>query len=103
MVDEDSHSIDLSVSGEKVHSTIYWLITFFVFLLRTKLFSNAITRQNCPKMLSNRTFVGQFLYFRITPKKVLVFLRNFLATFKQVFEKLRESLWKISSNLWKAL
>ena len=33
MVDEDSHSTDLSVLGEEGHSTIliYWLITFFGF------------------------------------------------------------------------
>ena len=27
----------------------------------------------------------------------------FLATFEQLFEKLRDTFWKISSNLWKAL
>ena len=27
----------------------------------------------------------------------------FCAIFEQLFEKLRETLWKISSNLWKAL
>ena len=42
-------------------------------------------------------------------KKVLtfVFLSNFeqfslqKATFEQLFEKLRETFWEISSNLWK--
>ena len=30
MVDEDSRSTDLSVSGEEGHSKFYWLVTFFV-------------------------------------------------------------------------
>ena len=32
MVDEDSHSTDLSVSGEEDHSQFYWLITLFSFI-----------------------------------------------------------------------
>ena len=42
-------------------------------------------------MLRNLTFVVQFAYFSIRP------------TFEQFFEKSRETFWKISSNLWKAL
>ena len=40
MVDEDSHSTNLSVSGEEGHSTILLAHYFFWFYLRTKLFSN---------------------------------------------------------------
>ena len=41
MVDEDSHSTDLSVSGEEGHSTILLAHYIFLVLLRIKLFSNA--------------------------------------------------------------
>ena len=70
-------------------------------------------------MLRNLTFVVQIAFFSIRPKLVFVFLSNFwatfvnaksnfwlfffLATFEQLFEKLRDTFWKISSNLWKAL
>ena len=90
MADEDSHSTDLAwVSwGRSFTQQFYWLITFFLFklLLRTKLFSH--------KMLRNLTFVVQFPYFNISPKRFLFF--------EQLFEKLREIFWKVSSNLWKA-
>ena len=42
-------------------------------------------------MLRNLTFVVQFAYFSIRP------------AFEQFFEKSRETIGKISSNLWKAL
>ena len=38
MVDEDSHSTDLSVSGEEGHSTI---ITFYGFIENKVIFSDA--------------------------------------------------------------
>ena len=41
MVDEDSHSTDMSVSGEEGHTTILLAHYIFWFLLRTKLFSDA--------------------------------------------------------------
>ena len=41
MVDEDSHSTDLSFSGEEGHSTILLAHFMFWFHLRTKLFSYA--------------------------------------------------------------
>ena len=78
MVGEDSRSTDLSVSGKKGHSTNYWLITFFlIFLLRTKLFSNASYSEKLHKNARNRTFVVQFAYLSIRPKKVFVFSNNF--------------------------
>ena len=71
-------------------------------------------------MLRNLTFVVKIAFFSIRPKLVFVFLSNFwatfvnaksnfwlffffLTTFEQLFEKLRDTFWKISSNLWKAL
>ena len=63
MVDEDSHSTDLSVSGEEGHSTI--------------LLATLVSPQNCTKMLRNLTFVVQFESFSIRSKKVLVFSNNF--------------------------
>ena len=50
-----------------------------------------VKSQKLQKMLRNLTFVVQFAYFSIRP------------TFEQFFEKSRETFWKISSNLWKAL
>ena len=80
MVDEDSHSTDLSVS-EEGHSTILLAHYIFWFQLRTKLFRNAgYTRT---KMLRNLTFVVQFAYFSIR----LSFC-NFRYK-KQLFKKLR--------------
>ena len=40
-----------------------------------------------------------FLFFRTT----FVTKSNFWLFFEQLFEKLQETFWKISSNLWKAL
>ena len=115
MVDEDSHATDLSVSGEKGHSTTSLAHYIFSFWLRTKLFSNA-GYQNCSKMVRDLTFVVQFAYFSIRPKKGFRILEQLLSkfhpkkqllivfwvTFRQLFEKFRETFWKISSNLWKA-
>ena len=69
MVDEDSHSTDLSVSGEEAHSTILLAHYIFWFQLWTKLFSNAgyAAKYNCTKMLRNLTFVVKFAYFSIRP------------------------------------
>ena len=87
----------------------------FWFWLRTKLFSNA-GYQNCSKMIRDLTFVVQFAYFSIRPKKGFRILEQLLSkfhpkkqllivfwvTFEQLFEKFRETFWKISSNLWEA-
>ena len=104
MVVEDSHATDLSVSGEKGHSTTLLAHYIFWFWLRTKLFSNA-GYQNCSKMIRDLTFVVQFAYFSIRPKNGFRILEQLLSKFhpkKQLFEKFRETFWKISSNLWKA-
>ena len=105
-MDKDSHSTDLSISGEEGQST------------RTKLFSNALvtlvtclpslnkgvtlpyltlfylTPKNCIKMLRNLAFVVQCTYFSIRPKKGFVFLEQLLSNFRYkkqlliVFEQL---------------
>ena len=55
MVDEDSHSIDLSVSGEEGHSTI--LLAHYIFGFRGEGFlANLVT----PKTIRDLTFVVQF-------------------------------------------
>ena len=68
-----------------------------------------VTPENCTKILRNLTFVVQFAYFSIRQRKVLFLGATFeqlplqKATFDQRFEELRETFWKLSSNLWKAL
>ena len=113
MVDVDSHSTDLSVSSEEGHSTI--LVVHYIFALNwgQNYVATLVTPQNCTKMLRNLTFVVQFSFFSIRPKKVFVFLSNFRATFVKkknnfwfVFEQL--FVWEITGNfftskLWKAL
>ena len=64
IVNEDSHSTDLSVAGEEGHSTI--LLAHYVFW---------------SKMFRNLTFVVQFAYFSIRPKKSFCFFEQFLASF----------------------
>ena len=90
MVDKGSHSTDLSVS-EEGHSTILLARYIFWFQLRTKLFRNAGYART--KILRNLTFVVQFAYFGIS----LSFCNFRYKT--QLFKKLRETFWKISSNL----
>ena len=101
--DEDSHSTDFSVSGEEGNSTILLVHYFFSgFNLRQSWLATLVTPQNFTKMLRNLTFVVQFAYFSIRPKKGFCFFEQ-LSLQKAPFEKLRETFWKISSNLWKAL
>ena len=77
-----------------------------------------VTPQNCTKMLRNLTFVScticslqilasdqnKFLLFWATFEQLSLLTKShFWLFFEQRFEKLRETFWKISSNLWKAL
>ena len=76
-----------------------------------------VTPQNCTKMLRNLTFVSyticslqilasdqnKFLLFWATFEQLSFTKTHFWLFFEQRFEKLRETFWKISSNLWKAL
>ena len=91
MVDEDSpdsHSADLSISGEEGHWTI--LLAYYIswFELRTKLFSNAGYTAKLHKNLRNLIFVAQFAYISTRPKKGFVFPSKFWAAFviKSIFE-----------------
>ena len=55
-------------------------------------------------MIGNLTFVVQFAYFCIGSGIRLSKGREQQKEFfEQLFEKLRETFWEISSNLWKAL
>ena len=117
MVNEDSHSTNLSVSGEEGHSTILLANYFFWFYLRTKLFSNVGYAAKFHKNALKSYFCSTICIFQHhTQKRFLLFGASseqlslpkatfdcFYATFEQFFEKLRETFWKISSNLWKAL
>ena len=66
---------------KKVIQQFYWPITFFGFNWGQSYLATLVTPQNCTKMLRNLTFVVQFAFFSIRPKKVFVFLSNFRATF----------------------
>ena len=66
---------------KKVIQQFYWLITFFGFNWGQSYLANLVTPQNCTKILRNLTFVEQFPYFIIRPKKIFVFSSNFWATF----------------------
>ena len=99
---------------KKVIQQFYWLITFFGFNWGQSYLATLVTRQTCTKILRNLTFVAQFSYFIIRPKKFFVFFEQLLSNFRhekqlliffleQLFEKFRETFWKISSNLWKDL
>ena len=90
IVDEDSHSTDLSVAGEEGHSTI--LLSHYVFW---------------SKMFRKLTFVVQFAYFSIRPKKGFVFrailsnfrdkkqlLSDFLRNYRKLFGKSRATCGK---------
>ena len=98
---------------KKVIQQFYWLIPFFGFNWGQSYLANLVTPQNCTKILRNLTFVEQFPYLSSDPKKFSFFRATFeqlssrQATFnfflEQLFEKFRETFWKISSNLWKAL
>ena len=117
MVDEhQSHSTDLSVSGEEGHSTIllaHYILWFYNW--GQSCLVTLVKPQNCPKMLRNLIFVVQFAYFSIRPKNVWFFRATFeqvslqkatfivsWAIFEQLFVKSRVTFWKISSNLCKA-
>ena len=74
MVDEDSpdsHSTDLSISGEEGHWTILLAHYMFWFEMRTKLFRNA---GYTAKLHKNACTI---CIFSTRPKKVLFFRANF--------------------------
>ena len=66
---------------KKVIQQFYRHITFFGFNWGQSYLATLVTPQNCTKILRNLTFVVQFSYFIIRPKKNFVFSSNFWATF----------------------
>ena len=85
----------LSVSSEEGRPTILLAHYNFWFYMR----QNRLRRKIAQKCLEILSFFLLFAYFTIRSKKILFFR----ALFGQLFKKLRELFWKISSNLWKAL
>ena len=100
---------------KKVIQQLYWLITSFGFNWGQSCLATLVTKiaQKCLEillLLYNLHILAPY------QKKVFVFSSNFWgtfvakkqllivfwATFGQLFEKFRETFWKISSNLWKA-
>ena len=61
-------------------------IHFFGFYWWLSYLAKLITSQNCTIMLRNLTFVVQFSYFSIRPKKVFFFASNCWATFVTTFD-----------------
>ena len=90
MVNEDSHSTDLSVSSEESHSTI--LLAHFIFsvLIEDKVIWQRWLRRKIARLekVRNVTFVSFSicsLYILASNQKQFLFFR---ATFEQPFEKL---------------
>ena len=99
------------VSGEEGHSTFLLAHYTFWFLFRT--LATLVTLQNCTKCLEILHLIYKLHILASDPKKSFCsFSSNFWATFvtksnfclffEQLFEKLREAFWKISSSFWKA-
>ena len=88
-------SSDLSVSGEKTEVIpFYWLIIiiiFFGFNWEQSYLATLFTPKIAQKCLEILLLLYNLHILASDPKKFLL------------FEKLRETFWKISSNLWKAL
>ena len=88
---------------KKVIQQFYWLNSFFGFYWWLSYLVKLITSQNCTIMLRNLTFVVQFSYFSIRPKKVFFFARNCWATFVTTFDFFLATFWEIPGNVWKNL
>ena len=88
---------------KKVIPQFYWFIACFGFNWGESYFATVVTPKKSTKMRRNRTFVLQIAYFSSNFRYKKQLLIVFLANFEQIFFKLRETFWKISSKLWKAL
>ena len=73
MVDEDSHSTDLSVSGEEGHSTTLLAHYIFGFDGGQSYLATLVTPQNCTKMVRNLTLLYN-LYILASDQKKLLFI-----------------------------
>ena len=78
-------------------------IHFFGFYWWLSYLAKLITSQNCTIMLRNLTFVVQFSYFSIRPKKVFFLASNCWATFVTTFDFFLATFWEIPGNVWKNL
>ena len=100
MVDEDSYLTDLTV--KKVIQQFYWLITLFGFNWGQSHLATLVTPQNCTKMLRNHslTFLEQFAYFSIRPKKFLFLQATFeeLSSQKATFDCFLRNVSEILGN-----
>ena len=100
MVDKDSHSTDLTL--KKVIQQFCWLITLFGFNWGQTYLTTLVTLQNCTEMLRNHslTFLVQFAYFSIRPKKFLFFQATFeqVSSQKATFDCFLSNVWKILGN-----
>ena len=113
MVDENTRLTWVS-RVKKVIQQLYWLITSFGFDWGQSCLATLVTKivQKWLEILllsynlhilasdQKRVFVSEQLLSKFHPKKQLLIV--FWVTFEQLFEKFRETFWKISSNLWKA-
>ena len=101
MVDEDSHLTDLTM--KKVIQQFYWLIKLFGFNWGQSCLATLVTLQNCPEMLRNHSlsFLVQFAYFSIRPKKFLFFQATFVtnSNFWLFFEQRLRNSGKLFGNL----
>ena len=62
---------------KKVIQQFYWLITVFGFTWGQSYLATLVTPENCTNVLRNLTFVVQFEYFSIRPKRLLFFRATF--------------------------
>ena len=77
MVDEESHSTDLSVSGAEGHSTI--LLTHYIFWFTEDkvIYQRWLRRKIAQKCLEILLLMYNLHVFSIRPKNVFVFSSNF--------------------------
>ena len=83
MVDEDSHSTDLNVSGEEGHSTILLAHYLFLFNWGQSYLVMLVTPQNWEMLL-----LLYYLHILASHQKRFCFFEQLLSN---IFEKLRET------------
>ena len=106
-MDEDSHSTDLSASalGCTWRRSFNNFIGSVGFYWGKSYLATLVTPQNCTKMLRNLTFIVQFAYFSIRPKKCFVFSSNFKqlslqkATLNGFVKNVWATFWDILGNI----
>ena len=99
MVDEDSHSTDVSVSGQKVIQQLYWLITSFDFNWGQSCLATLVTKIAL-KCLEFLLLLYNLHILASDQKKVFVFSSNFLKNSGKHFEKSRTTCRKLTYTLF---